>query len=44
MVEAYPEISEMDLNPVIVYETGVHRVDARIILKNNVASENDHAG
>ncbi|MBU2643647.1 acetate--CoA ligase family protein [bacterium] len=44
IVEAYPEISEMDLNPVIVYETGVHMVDARVILKNNVASENNHAG
>ncbi|MFH2129724.1 MAG: acetate--CoA ligase family protein [bacterium] len=44
IVEAYPEISEMDLNPVIVYETGVHMVDARIILKNNVATEKNHAG
>lgn len=33
VVEAYPEIKEMDLNPVIVYEKGVAVVDARIILK-----------
>ncbi|MFC1896284.1 acetate--CoA ligase family protein [Thermodesulfobacteriota bacterium] len=35
IVEAYPEIAEMDLNPVIVYEEGARIVDARIILKNN---------
>ncbi|MBU4316670.1 MAG: acetate--CoA ligase family protein [Proteobacteria bacterium] len=34
IVEAYPEIAEMDLNPVIVYEKGISVVDARIILKN----------
>jgi acetyltransferase len=33
IVEAYPDIKEMDLNPVIVYEKGVAIVDARIILK-----------
>jgi acetyltransferase len=33
IVEAYPDIEEMDLNPVIVYETGTRIVDARIILK-----------
>jgi acetyltransferase len=33
-VEAYPEIAEMDLNPVIVYEKGICVVDARIILKD----------
>jgi acetyltransferase len=33
LVEAYPEIHEMDLNPVIVYENGLKIVDARIILK-----------
>jgi acetyl coenzyme A synthetase (ADP forming)-like protein len=33
IVEAYPEIMEMDLNPVIVHETGMSIVDARIILK-----------
>ncbi len=32
LIEAYPEIQEMDLNPVIVHERGVSIVDARIIL------------
>jgi acetyltransferase len=34
IVEAYPEIEEMDLNPVKVHETGISIVDARIILKS----------
>jgi acetate---CoA ligase (ADP-forming) len=34
VIEAYPEIEEMDLNPVIVHEKGVSIVDARIILKS----------
>jgi len=34
IIEAYPQIVEMDLNPVIVYEEGVNIVDARIILKD----------
>ncbi len=34
IVEAYPDIQEMDLNPVIVYESGLNVVDARIILKD----------
>ncbi|MEJ2478318.1 MAG: acetate--CoA ligase family protein, partial [Desulfobacterales bacterium] len=33
VVESYPEIAEMDLNPVIVHTKGVSVVDARIILK-----------
>lgn len=33
IVESYPEIEEMDLNPVILHNTGVTIVDARIILK-----------
>jgi acyl-CoA synthetase (NDP forming) len=33
IVEAYPEIREMDLNPVIAHEHGAAIVDARIILK-----------
>lgn len=33
IVEAYPDIQEMDLNPVIVYEKGISIVDARMILK-----------
>lgn len=35
VMEAYPEISEMDLNPVIVYQEGLVVVDARIILKQD---------
>ncbi len=33
IAEAYPDIQEMDLNPVIVHDTGLSIVDARIILK-----------
>jgi acetate---CoA ligase (ADP-forming) len=32
VVESYPEIREMDLNPVIVHEKGLSIVDVRIIL------------
>ena len=32
LVEAYPEIKEMDLNPVILHPEGLDVVDARIIL------------
>ncbi|MFH1845676.1 MAG: acetate--CoA ligase family protein [bacterium] len=32
IIEAYPEIREMDLNPVIVHEKSITIVDARIIL------------
>ncbi|MBW1751398.1 MAG: acetate--CoA ligase family protein, partial [Deltaproteobacteria bacterium] len=32
VVETYPEIYEMDLNPVILYEKGFSIVDVRIIL------------
>jgi len=32
VIEAYPEIHEMDLNPVIVHEDGLTIVDARVIL------------
>lgn len=38
IVESYPEIAEMDLNPVIVYENGARIVDARVILKDGGAS------
>jgi acetyltransferase len=36
IIEAYPEIKEMDLNPIILYEEGegLDIVDARIILKS----------
>ncbi|MFH2091220.1 MAG: acetate--CoA ligase family protein [Pseudomonadota bacterium] len=33
LIESYPEIEEMDLNPVLLYEQGLDVVDARIILK-----------
>ena len=33
IIESYPDIEEMDLNPVIVYESGLGIVDARVILK-----------
>jgi acyl-CoA synthetase (NDP forming) len=33
LVEAYPDIHEMDLNPVILHESGLSIVDARILLK-----------
>ena len=33
VIESYPDIEEMDLNPVIVHEKGLTVVDARIILK-----------
>ncbi|MFO7750269.1 MAG: acetate--CoA ligase family protein [Desulfobacteraceae bacterium] len=33
LMESYPEIEEMDLNPVIVHQNGLDVVDARIILK-----------
>ena len=35
MVEAYPDIEEMDLNPVIVHEKGLRIVDARVILRSD---------
>lgn len=33
LIESYPEIQEMDLNPVMLYENGLDVVDARIILR-----------
>lgn len=38
IIESYPEIEEMDLNPVIVYEKGVNIVDARILLNPDKTS------
>ncbi len=35
IIGSYPEIQEMDFNPVIAYEEGLNVVDARIILKKN---------
>jgi acetyltransferase len=33
VIEAYPQIQEMDLNPVRIYEHGLTVIDARILLK-----------
>jgi len=33
LVEAYLEIVEIDLNPVIIHKKGIRLVDARILLK-----------
>jgi acetyltransferase len=32
-IESYPDIAEMDMNPIIVYNESLRIVDARIILK-----------
>jgi acyl-CoA synthetase (NDP forming) len=37
MVEAHPQIAEMDLNPLIVHTAGAIAVDARIRLEPSVA-------
>ena len=34
IIEAYPDIRELDLNPVLVHEKGLSIADARIILKD----------
>jgi len=36
IVEAYPELAELDLNPVIAYEHGYSLVDARVIVDRAV--------
>ena len=35
IIGAYPEIQEMDFNPVLAYEEGLNVVDARIILRQS---------
>ncbi len=42
VMEAYPAIREMDLNPVIAYEKGLQVVDVRIILQD--AASPEHPG
>jgi len=42
IVESYPQIQEMDLNPVIIHHEGLSVVDARILLKP--AEEEGKAG
>ena len=39
LMESYPEIEEMDLNPVILHQDGLDVVDARIILKQLVVND-----
>jgi acetyltransferase len=39
IVEAYPDIQEMDLNPVILHAQGLSIVDVRIILKEDPLSK-----
>ena len=39
IIEAYPQIQEMDLNPVIVHHKGLSIVDARILLKGSNDAE-----
>lgn len=34
VMEAYPDIAEMDLNPVLVHEEGLTVVDARVLLRS----------
>jgi acetate---CoA ligase (ADP-forming) len=41
IIESYPQIQEMDLNPVIIHHEGLSVVDARILLK---PEENAKAG
>ena len=41
LIESYPQIHEMDLNPIIVYENGISVVDARIILKQDTLEEDE---
>ncbi len=36
IVEAYPEIQELDLNPVLVYDEGLSIADARVLLREEV--------
>jgi acetate---CoA ligase (ADP-forming) len=42
IIEAYPIIHEMDLNPVIVHEDGLTIVDARIILSEENLEKKNH--
>jgi len=39
IIEAYPQIREMDLNPVMAYENGLSIVDARIILNRGTVKK-----
>ncbi|BCS95848.1 acyl-CoA synthetase [Desulfoluna limicola] len=39
VIESYPEIEEMDLNPVMVHDHGIDIADARMILKKATAEK-----
>lgn len=39
IVDAHPEIDELDLNPVIAYDDGYAVVDARVIINRNAAAD-----
>ena len=41
IVEAYPALSELDLNPVIVNADGYAVVDARVIVKRTSLTDKD---
>jgi acetyltransferase len=41
IVEAYPELAELDLNPVMAYDDGYAIVDARIIVNQAVVIQKD---
>ena len=41
MVEAYPQIDELDLNPIIAYENGYAIVDARVIVNRSLVTQGD---
>jgi acetyltransferase len=43
LIESYPQIQEMDLNPVIARENGLTVVDARILLKRPHKNKPRHA-
>jgi acetyltransferase len=43
VMAAYPEIREMDLNPVIVYQEGLQVVDARILLDDRTSEPSTDA-
>ncbi|MBR9986767.1 MAG: acetate--CoA ligase family protein [Desulfosarcina sp.] len=43
IIEAYPQIQEMDLNPVIIHHEGLNIVDARILLKTRSEGKKEGA-
>ena len=41
IVDAYPELAELDLNPVIAYDDGYAVVDARIIVNRAAVTQKE---